>query len=205
MTIDRTFAEVEDLMKSLARLLLEVPDTDNNSVRIPYGASSATGSAPAHTPTKSVCYVYVNPTDDGYGQQHHITYKDGANGDDDLTEVDDYTEEYAVIFSFYGHDAYDRARLLRDGIYGVAAKVFLWRKHIHPKTVIPPIVQTHEVVNAQWVARCDVTVTFYAHIRIERENELGSIEKVGITFKTPKKTVPYPQINSSVCGLRKEH
>jgi hypothetical protein len=191
MTIDRTHAEIEDLMKSLARFVLGVPDTDSNSIRIPYGASSATGSAPAHTPTNSVCYVYVNPTDDGYGQQHHLTYKDGEDDDGNMTEVDDYTEEYAVIFSFYGQDACDRARSLRDGIYGTAAKEFLWRKHIHPKTVIPPIVQTHEVINTQWVVRCDVTVAFYAHIRIERENELGSIEKVGITFKTPKMTVPY--------------
>jgi hypothetical protein len=190
MTIDRAHTEVEDLMKSLARFVLGIPNTDNNSVRIPYGASSATGSAPTHTPTNSVCYVYVNPIDDSYGQQHHLSYKDGANHDDDMTEVDDYTEEYAVIFSFYGQDAYDRARLLRDGIYGVAVKEFLWRKYIHPKTGIPPIVQTHELVNTQWVVRCDVTVTFYAHIRVERENEIGSIEKIGITFKTSIITTP---------------
>jgi hypothetical protein len=190
MTINFTNIEVEDLMKSLTRLVLGIPDTDNNSVRIPYGASSATGSAPAHTPTNSVCYVYVNPTDDGYGQQHHLSYKDVDEDSGNMTEVDDYTEEYAVIFSFYGQDAYDRARLLRDGVYGVAVKEFLWRKHIHPKTGIPPIVQTHELVNTRWVVRCDVTVTFYAHIRIERENEMRSIEKVGITFKTPKITIP---------------
>jgi hypothetical protein len=190
MTVNKTYTEVEDLMVSLARLTLGIDETDGNAVRIPYGANSATGSAPTHNPNNSVCYVHVTPTDDGYGQQHHLTYQDGANDEDDMTEVDDYTEEYAVIFTLYGQDAYDRARLLRDGIYGVAVKEFLWRKHIHPKTGIPPIVQTHEVINTQWILRCDVTVTFYSHIRIERENELGSIEKVGITFKTPKITIP---------------
>ena len=190
MMIFKTLREVEDLMVSVARLALELPETDHGAVRIPYGAASATGGAPAHNPQNSVCYIYVTPTDDGYGQQHHLSYVNGAEVDDDMTEVDEYTEEYAVIFSFYGQDAYDRVRLLRDRMYGVAVKEFLWGKHIHPKMEIPQIVQAHEIFNTQWVKRCDVTVTFYAYTRIERESEIGNIDKVNITFKTNTKTFP---------------
>jgi hypothetical protein len=43
--------------------------------------------------------VSVNPTDDGYGKAHHIRYENGST-DTLLTEVDEYTEEYAVIFSW---------------------------------------------------------------------------------------------------------
>jgi len=183
MTINKTLRETEDLMMELARFTLGIPDTDNNKVRIAYGANSNTGSAPSHRPENSVCYVYVNPTDDGYGKQHHITYEDGVDETGNMTEVDEYTEEYAVIFSFYGNDAHDRARKLRDAIYGVAVKEFLWRKHIHPKPGIPEIAQTHEILNTLWVKRCDITITFYAYIRIERERAVLNIEEATITFK----------------------
>jgi len=109
-----------------------------------------------------------------------------------MTEVDEYTEEYAVVFSCYGQDAYDRARQLRDGIYGLTARELLRSNRIHPKTGIPAVVQTHEIINTQWVKRCDLTVTFYSYIRIERENTVGNIEEVSITFKAGNKTFPPP-------------
>jgi hypothetical protein len=183
-TINRTLEETEDLMMELARFTLGIPADDNKEVRIAYGANSTTGSAPSHNPKNSVCYVYVNPTDDGYGQQHHITHINGEEETEgNMTEVDNYTEQYAVIFSLYGSDAYDRARKLRDEIYGSAVKEFLWRKHIYPRVGIPEIIQTHEILNTFWVKRCDVTVIFYAHVRIVRENAVKNIETVEITFE----------------------
>jgi hypothetical protein len=183
MTIDRTLREFEDLMVSMARLVLGIPETEHSAIRIAYGANSKTGSAPVHNPTDCILYVYVNPTDDGYGKQHHLTYKNGAEVAGDMTEVDEYTEEYAVTFSFYGSDAYDRARALRDGVYGVAVKEFLWGKHVYPKMGIPQLVQAHDVINTFWVKRVDVTVTFYAFVRIERENAIKDIEQVSVAFK----------------------
>ena len=182
MTIDRTLHEVEDLMVKLVQLTLNIPD-DDDGIRMAYSASSKTGSAPIHEPEDSMIYVYVNPTDDGYGQQHHLSYLNGKEVAGDMTEVDEYTEEYAVIFSLYGPDAYDRARTLREGIYGVAVKEFLWGKHIHPKMGIPAIVQTHEPINTYWVKRCDLNVVFYAKVRIEREKAVKNIEKVNVTIK----------------------
>jgi hypothetical protein len=182
MTIDRTLVEVEDLMVALARLTLNMSD-DDPGVRMAYGANSKTGSAPMHEPENSMIYVYVSPTDDGYGQQHHLSYLNGKEVEGEMTEVDEYTEEYAVIFSLYGQDSYDRARALRDGIYGVAVKEFLWGKHIHPKVGLPALVQTHEIINTLWVNRCDVNVVFYAKVRIEREQAILNIEHVNVTFK----------------------
>lgn len=186
MTIDRTLAEVEDLMVAIARLTLGVPEDDHSGIRIAYGANSKTGSAPMHDPQDSVCYVYVNPTDDGYGKQHHISYINGADGY--MDEVDEYTEEYAVTFSLYSGDSYDRARALRDGIYGAAVKELLWGKHIHPKMGIPPLVQTHENMNTIWVKRCDIIVTFYAKVRVERESAVKNIEHVNINIQKGKFT-----------------
>jgi hypothetical protein len=198
MTINRTLREVEDLMVALVRLTLNIP-ADADGIRMAYGAGSKTGSAAVHNPENSMIYVYVNPTDDGYGQQHHLSYINGENVLDEngnelldadgnnvtyeMTEVDEYTEQYAVNFSLYGQDAYDRARTLRDGVYGVAVKEFLWGTHIHQKVGLPALVQTHELINTIWVKRCDVNVVFYAKVRIERENAVKNIESVSIEFK----------------------
>lgn len=180
-------------MVSVARLTLGLPDTDNKTIRIPYGANSPTGSAPTHNPTNSICYIYVTPTDDGYGQQHYLQYKNGATIDSDMTEVDEYTEEYAVIFSCYGADAFDWARLIRDGLYGNIVKRFLGTEKLYLKAGIPPIVPAREIINTQWVMRCDVTATFYSYVRIERENTMPPIEHVNITFKIQNKSFPYKE------------
>ncbi len=189
MTFRKTQREVEDIMKSVAKLLLEV--TDDKTVRIPYGASSKTGSAPPHSPESKVCYVHVTPTDDGYGQKHHISYINGATESDGMTEVDEYTEEYAVIFSCYGPECYDRARAIRDGLYGIAVHRLLVKERIHLKPGIPPIVQTHDLVNTQWVQRCDVHVTFYSTVRVERANAVQNIENVRITLNVKGKSLAF--------------
>ncbi len=191
MIIKLTQREVEDLMMDVARLLLGVPATDNTSVRIPYGASSKTGSAATHSPEKSVCYVHVEPTDDGYGVQHHISYENGATESDGMTEVDEYTEEYAVIFSCYGPDGYDRARTIRDGLFTLEIKRLLGARRVHFKVAVPPLAQTYEIMNTQWVKRCDLTATFYAYVRTERENAVQPIEQVNITIGTPNKSLSY--------------
>jgi hypothetical protein len=191
VTVNLTQREVEDMMMDVARLLLGIDDTDNASVRIPYGASSETGSAAAHSPEKSVCYVHVEPTDDGYGVQHHKSYQNGATESDGMTEVDEYTEEYAVIFSCYGPDSYDRARLIRDGLFSLEVKRMLGARRVYFKPSTPPLAQTHDVINTQWVKRCDLTATFYAYVRIERENAVQNIEQVNITIATPTKSLSY--------------
>jgi hypothetical protein len=174
--------EIEDLMLDAVRLILEIPD-DNASVRLAYGANSPTGSAPAHNIKDSVCYIAVSLTDDGYGKQHHISYANGEPGEL-LTEIDEYTEEYAVIFSCYGGDAYERARTIRDGLYGNAAKRHFHARYVHFVVGSPQLIQTREVINGAWVRRCDFTATFYAYTRVERTDAVDWFDRANITFKT---------------------
>jgi hypothetical protein len=184
VTFNKTQHEVEELLKSIVRLLLNIPETDNTSIRIPYGASSNTGSAPAHVAKNGVCYIYVSPTDDGYGQQHHIRYTNGKTEEDGMTEVDEYTEEYSVTFSCYGPDSHDRARSIRDGFYSNAVHRILDKEKFYLKSGVPAIAQTHETIKTEWVKRNDVTLIFYAYVRIERENAVQPIEKVDISMKS---------------------
>jgi len=186
-----TMLEIENLMLDAARLILNVPD-DNSTVRLLYGAGSETGSAPAHKPEDNVCYVSVNPTDDGYGKQHHIHYENGADGDL-LTEVDEYTEEYAVTFSCYGEASYEQARQLRDGLYGEAAKRLFHGRNVHFVVGSPQLIQARDVVNTSWVRRCDFTAVFYAYVRMERPNAVNWIESIDIRLKTSNGTLEPPQ------------
>ena len=61
MTFKKTLTEVENLMLAVARLTLGIDMADNSTVRIPYGASSATGSAPSHAPGKTFAMFTLVP------------------------------------------------------------------------------------------------------------------------------------------------
>lgn len=179
-----TLTQVEDIMLETARLALEIPD-DNSTVRLAYGAGSATGSAPMHDVKQSVVYVTVNPTDDGYGKQHHLSY-DRPEGAEMLTEVDEYTEEYAVIFSCYGNAAYEYARKIRDSLYGEVSRKYLKKHKIYFKVGSAQLTPARELFETRWVNRCDVTVEFYATARVERAGAVGWVDRVEINTMTRK-------------------
>ncbi len=127
-----------------------------------------------HDTRSSVCYVTVSPTNDGYGNQHHIRYE-SSEGSDLLTEVDEYTEEYSVIFSCYGTDSYDKARKIRDGLYREKSKKYLRGYKIFLVVGSPQLIPAREIIDTRWVERCDLTAEFYSSVRVERENTVGRI------------------------------
>ncbi len=169
-------------MLEAARQTLEIPD-DNSMVRLAYGARSPTGSAPKHDTRKSVVYITVGLTDDGYGQHHHISY-DSVEGAEMLTEVDEYTEEYAVSFSCYGTDAFENARKLRDDLYSENSRKYFRQYKLHFKVGSPQLVPTRELIDTVWVNRCDFTAVFYTSVRIEKAGAVGWYEGVEINFNT---------------------
>lgn len=171
---------MEDIFLEATREILEIPE-DNSTVRLAYGAGSKTGSAPMHDTKSSVCYVTVNPTNDGYGNQHHIHY-DSAEESDLLTEVDEYTEEYSAAFSCYGDDSYEMARKIRDGLYGEKCKSFLRGYKIYFVVGSSRIIPTRELINTRWVDRYDLTAEFYSSVRVERADAVGRIDKVTVNL-----------------------
>lgn len=134
-----------------------------------------------HDTRSSVCYVTVTSTNDGYGNQHHIRYE-SAEGSDLLTEVDEYTEEYSVIFSCYGTDAHDKARKIRDGLYGEKSRKFLRGYKIYFVVGSPQLIPAREIIDTRWVERCDLTAAFYSTVRVERADTVGRIDEVNISF-----------------------
>lgn len=168
-------------MLETARRSLEIPD-DNSTVRLAYGARSPTGSAPMHNPDKDVVYVTVNYTDDGYGKQHHTSYE-CPEGADKLTEVDEYTEEYAVMFSCYGKAAFENARKLRDYMYSEESKKHFRQYKTYFKVGSQQIIPARELIDTKWVNRCDFTAEFYTTVRIERADAIGWVESVEVSLK----------------------
>lgn len=175
-----TLRQVEDIFLEVTREILEIPE-DNSTVRLAYGAGSQTGSAPMHDPRSNVCYVTVNPTNDGYGDQHHIHY-DSVEDSELLTEVDEYTEEYSVIFSCYGADAHNKARKIRDGLYGEKSKKLLRGYRIYFVVGSHQLISAREIIDTRWVERCDFTAIFYSTVRVERADTVGPIDEVNIKF-----------------------
>lgn len=175
-----TLRQVEDIFLEAAREILEIPE-DNSTVRLAYGADSKTGSAPNHNVTGNVCYVIISPVNDGYENQHHIGY-DSAEGSDLLTEVDEYTEEYSVLFSCYGADSYEMARKIRDGLYGEKCKSLLRGYKIYFVVGSPRLISASEMINTRWVDRCDLTAEFYSSVRVERADAVGRIDKVAVNL-----------------------
>ena len=167
-----------------ARRILGIPN-DNSTVRLAYGAGSTTGTAPMNDIKRGICYVTVTPTNDGYGDQHHIRYE-SAEGGNLLTEVDEYTEEYSVLFSCYGDGAYDKARKIRDGLYGEECKGFLRKYQIHFVVGSPQLTPTREIIETSWVERCDLAANFYSAVRIERAGAVGRIDEVKVDLGPQK-------------------
>nr|DAY78846.1 MAG TPA: hypothetical protein [Caudoviricetes sp.] len=179
-----TLRQAEDIFLEVTREILGISN-DNSTVRLAYGAGSTTGSAPMHDTRSSVCYVTVNPTNDGYGNQHHICYE-STEESELLTEVDEYTEEYSVIFSCYGIDSYDKARKIRDGLYGENSKKLLRNHKIYLVVGSPQLIPAREIIDTRWIERCDLTATFYSTVRVERADTVGRIDEANVKF-TPTK------------------
>jgi hypothetical protein len=178
------FEEIEDLFRAVVCTILSIPETDNKSVRFPYGTKPETGTAPGFTRDQDVCFIYVIPVDDGYGQQHHITYvPDEDPASDLLTRIDKHTDIYDVRFTLYGPNSFVRARSIKDGLYRDDIRRLLKQSGFHLKAGIPPVVYLRENRESEWWWRHDITPTFYSAVRIETPGFLGPIEEAHITLK----------------------
>lgn len=174
-----TLREIEDIFLEMARLILGIPN-DNSTVRLDYGGGSATGSSPAHNLKKSVCYISVSLTDDGYCKPKHISYEAQADSDK-LMEVMESTEQYAVAFSCYGSDSFDIARKIVAGLHGEENKAFLHSYDIHLLNC-GNIVPARELIDTSWVSRSDFTAVFTTAIRFEKEDAVNGVTEVSINL-----------------------
>jgi hypothetical protein len=184
-----SFEEIEDLFRKVAMTILGIPEKDNKTVRMPFGSSAETGSAPGFSREENVCFIYVIPADDGYGQQQHVSYEvpddwdEEADGPVMLTRVEKYTDIYDIRFACYGPKGYDWARKIKTDLLKDKIRKLLRGSSFFLKVGIPPIVPTHESYEGSWWRRFDLTATFYAAVRTEQPGAVGTIENVTIKFE----------------------
>jgi len=182
ITEPTSFEEIEDLFRNVAMTILGIPETDNKSVRMPYGTPLETGSAPGFTKSDNVCFIYVIPADDGYGQQRHITYEPSEDSDT-LTLVDEHTDIFTIRFTIYGPKGYSWARKIANGLYRERVRKILREHDFYLKVGIPPIVQLNELREGDWFRRHDVAPMFYQAVRLEESDASDAVapfEKVVI-------------------------
>lgn len=179
-TLYLTHNEIEDLMRAVVCLLLEIPDNDNKAIRFPYGSSAQTGSAPGIARDMDVCFVYIVPADDGYGQQRHVSFEPDPDGDM-LTRVDEHTDIYDVRFVLYGPNSFERARRLKDGLTREDTRKLLKESGFFVRSGIPPLSHVQEIREGDWWTRYDVSPRFYSFVRIETPGFIGPIESASIT------------------------
>lgn len=177
-----THDEIENLLRSAVCTILDIPDSDNKAVRFPY--STQTESAPGITRDMDVCFIYVIPADDGYGQQRHISYTPDNDPDSSmLTRVDKHTDIYDVRFVFYGPNSFERARRLKDSLSRDDIRKLLKESGFFLRAGIPPLEHIHEIREGDWWTRCDVTPRFYSSVRTETPGYAAPIESVSINIK----------------------
>ena len=183
------FEEIEDLFRKVALTILGIPETDNKSVRMPYGTLMETGSAPGFTKSDTVCFIFVVPADDGYAQARHITYE-SSDDSDTLTLVDEHTDIFTIRFTIYGPNGYKWARKITNGLYRDSVRKILREHNFFLKVGIPPIVYLQEQREGDWFRRYDVAPMFYQAVRLVETGTADAVapfEKVVIKINDNEK------------------
>jgi len=176
-----SFEEIEDLFRAVVLKILELPEDDAKTVRMPHG-SVTEGASPGFLKTDDVCFIYVIPTDDGYGQQYHRRYVPSEENPDMLTQVSEHTDIYNIRFTIYGPKSHDWVRKIKDTLYRDDIKKLLRESGFFIKAGIPPPVHAPELHEGSWWRRFDLTTMFYQFVRQVYDGEIAPFEKVEINI-----------------------
>jgi len=177
------FEDIENLFRNAAMKALGIPKTDNKSVRLPHGSSFTAGNAPDFKREENVCFIYIEPYDDGYGQQRHITYEP-REGSDMLTRVDNHTDIFEARFTCYGPNGFDWTRKIKAGLHLYEIRRTLRKYGFFLKVGIPPIIHIPELHDCAWWRRFDLKVVFYSAVSIEWPEYISTYERVIINAET---------------------
>lgn len=169
----RTFEQVEDVMRDLLCLLLELP-SDTPVIRIAYQSDGA----PAWKHNDTVLFMRLSESDEEWGHYRDNTYETRSN---DVIKESSRTRVWELHLIAYGPDGSQWLNRIKDGIHTQAAKRFYYAMDI---TAVPSnlaIQRIPELYDGRWWARFDLKLIFYEHYLVE-EN-VKSIEHVNVTIE----------------------
>ena len=143
------------------------------------------GGAPAWGISEDVCFIGVTAIDGGpITQQRQLTYQQYA--DSSGVESSGFTLVNSVMFTFYGPNSFDNARLTQDRIFRQENHDTLAQSNVYliPQNIFPRRVP--ELFQGQWWDRSDLTLNF--NELIVRNEERSYIAEADITVNTDNNT-----------------
>jgi hypothetical protein len=174
-----TLQQINMVFQPLICGMLGVPSPQDTSlVRVMYPTQ---GAPFIDGPGDDVCFFRCMPREDPYtrirdrfnwgpqGWGDNLfglePYGGALNGNPALTEQWNYTNAWAVHFTLYGPNSYDRARAIRSAFYQDYFTNLLAQSNLFPVSDFPePIRVPEENGNGQWFERVDMEFEVYEFV-----------------------------------------
>ena len=119
-----------------------------------------TNGAPGWRHTDDVVALGIFPSDEPIIQPRDTNYA-GASGDGvNLNVQASYSRVHLVQWTFYGPNGYDNAEVLRNGLYGQAARDTLAASNLFMVLQVAAVVRLPELRNGGWWERADLSARF---------------------------------------------
>jgi hypothetical protein len=137
----------------------------------------STYGAPAFEVTENVTFYKIYDVESTMTKLREDEYLVSGSPDTWYLETS-YTRTLEVKWIFYGPDSWDRARMVRDGLYFQENRNILSLRNIYVVPQFDPAKRVPELFQGLWYERMDLTVQFNELVTISRE--IPYIESVEI-------------------------
>ena len=156
---------LNDIEVFLADLLSELTGLDSKKVLIQHSEFGQVSSKI----NEDVCYVNVDSVND-YREIFKNREKEYNASTETFTFSQQGTRTLRASFIFYGPNASKLAFVFNERMYFSSTKLNLANNNLFlvPESSKGPVT-LHEVINARWWKRCDLTLDFYNPIVVEEE------------------------------------
>lgn len=149
---------VSSVFQALTGQILGVePSLFGYAVRIAW----QTQGQPFQNVGDDICYVECVETSGSVDGIHNKTY--GGAGSN-LAYTDLYTRIWTCRWVFYGPNSFDRARLIRTGLFNDRFRYALRPFSLYPVVPGNPPVRVPEIINGQWFERADFECDVYESV-----------------------------------------
>jgi hypothetical protein len=150
-------ADINKLLQryTIAMLGLENDEKKHEKVRIAY----QTKGQPAPALTDESVAIYCREIDDPYNRTRERKFSFLGNGD--LNDQWSYIRAWSVLWSIYGPNSFERARMIRSGLFLETNRSILKGGNLALIPDIPAPRRVPELFQGRWWERVDFSATFY--------------------------------------------
>lgn len=172
-----TLKQIEDIFWNLSCTLIGLNPANPGSadkVRIAWPEDGA----PAWRITEDVIFLSVVPVNNPYVLQRDTEYGSGIL--DVIPEVTAYTRVHLVKWVLYGPNSYDKAEMVRNGLY--KSKSVLGKSNLYLLPTMDPPIRTPELFNGRWWQRVNFQAVF--NEKVTRNETVPYLKGANIRIKT---------------------